>query len=101
MRPEKPRGTCTVTAPPLAGPAIALSGAGDGGFEPAGHARNVPPPSTQPSLPVARFVPSTWTNTCSPRPDWFATVIGSRSGPSAAAGVAAPMTQTAPATSAV
>ena len=37
-----PRGTWTVVLPPLAGPAIATSGAADGGLEPAGHAVNVP-----------------------------------------------------------
>ena len=45
-RPEMPRGTWIVVLPPLPGPAMATSGAADGGFDPAGHAVNVPPALT-------------------------------------------------------
>ena len=43
IRPENPFGTPSVISPPGAGPAIATSGAGTGGFAPAGHGVNVPP----------------------------------------------------------
>src|SRR4051794_28293456 len=90
MRPEIPRGTRIVVLPPLAGPAMATSGAGDGGFAPAGHGVNAPAALTYPSRPVLRFVPSTYTYTGSARPLEFVMVNGSRSGPTAcAAGAAA------------
>ena len=56
-----PRGTWMVVLPPLPGPAIATSGAGDGGLAPAGHAVNVPPAFDVPERPVVRLVPSTYT----------------------------------------
>src|SRR5687768_7026304 len=84
------RGTRRVTLPPLAGPAIDTSGAGTGGLAPGDHGVNVPARSTYPSRPPGRMsVPSTYRWTASDRPLLLVTVIGSRSGPTAAAGVAA------------
>src|SRR5690349_868358 len=84
------RGTRTVTLPPFAGPAIDTSGAGEGGLAPAGHGVNAPDWSTCPSRPPGRMsVPRTYKWTASDRPLWLVIVSGSRSGPPAAAGVAA------------
>src|SRR5687767_400113 len=84
------RGTRRVMLPPLGGPAIDTSGAGEGGLAPAGHGVKAPDWLTYPSRPPGRMsVPSTYRWTASARPLLLVIVIGSRSGPTAAAGVAA------------
>src|SRR5687768_2440336 len=75
-----------VVLPPLPGPGMATSGAGEGGLAPDGHGVKVPPALTYPSRPVLRLTPSTYRWTASARPVLLVIVKGSRLGPIAWAG---------------
>src|SRR4051812_10497459 len=77
MRPDMFRGIWIVVAAPFAGPGIETSGAGTGVDAPPVQSVNWPAAFAYPSLPVVRFVPSTYRKTASPRPVSLVTVNGS------------------------